>query len=90
MGGGVINADYTGEIQVILRNQGNTYYEFMAGDRISQLMVEKILTHNAMENDSLEGTERGTQGFGSSDIGPKWLIMFEEVKVKMCFLNPGS
>jgi len=41
-----------------------------------------------MEIDNLEDMERGTSGFGSSDIGPKQLIMCEEFKVKMCFLNP--
>jgi len=88
VGGRVIDADYTGEIKVILRNHGDTSYEFKAGDRIAQLIVEKIQTHDAMEIDNLDDTERGTQGFGSSNIGPKRLIACEELKVKMCFLNP--
>jgi len=41
-----------------------------------------------MEIDNLEDTKQGTRGFGSSDIGPKQLISCEELKVKMCFLNP--
>jgi len=41
VGGGVIDAEFTGEIKVILWNNGNTSYEFKAGDRIEQLMVEK-------------------------------------------------
>jgi len=41
-----------------------------------------------MEIDNLEDMERGNRGFGSSDIGLKRLIMCEELKVKMCFLNP--
>jgi len=41
-----------------------------------------------MKIDHLEETERGTRGFGSSDIGPKQLIMSKENKLKMCFLNP--
>jgi len=88
VGGGVIDADYTGEIKVILRNHGDTSYEFKAGDRIAQLIVEKIQTHDAMEIESQADTGRGTQGFGSSDFGPKRLIACEELKVKMCFLNP--
>jgi len=88
VGGGVIDADYTGEIKVILRNHGNTSYEFKAGDRIAQLIVETIQTHDAMEINILEDTERGTEGFGSSDLGPKRLIACEELKVKMCFQNP--
>jgi len=89
VGGGVRNPDYTGEGKVILRNHGNPRYEFKPGDSIAQLIMEKIQTHDAMEIDNLEGTERGTQGFGSSDIGPKRLITCEEPQVKMCFLNPN-
>jgi len=39
--GGVINADYTSEIKLILRNHGNASYEFKAGDRMAQPIVEK-------------------------------------------------
>jgi len=88
VGGGVIDADYTGEIKVILRNHGDANYEFQAGDRIAQLIVEKIQTHDAMEIDNLEDPDRATQAFGSTHIVPKRLITCEERKVKMCFLNP--
>jgi len=88
VGGGVIDADYTGEVKVISRNHGNSSDQFRAGDRIAPLIMEKIETHNAMEIDNLGDTNRGTQGFGSSDLGPKWLIMCKELKVKICFLNP--
>jgi len=87
VGGAVIDVDYNGEIKVILRNHGETSYEFKAGDRIAHLIVEKIQTDEAMEIDNLEDRDRGTQGFGSTDIGPKRLITCEELKVKMCFLN---
>jgi len=89
VGGRVIHADYTSEIKVILRNHGNTSYEFKAADCIAQLIVEKRQTCDAMEIDNLGDTQRGTRGSGSSNIGPKWLIMCEELKVKMCFLNPA-
>jgi len=88
VGGGVIDADYTGKIEVILRNHGDTNYQFKAGDWTAQLIVEKIQTHDAIEMDNLEDTARGTKGFGSTDIGPKRLIALQELKVKMCFLNP--
>jgi len=55
---------------------------------MGQVIVEKIQTHDAMEIDNLEDTERGTRGFGSRDIAPKQLITCEELKVNMCFLNP--
>jgi len=41
-----------------------------------------------MEIDNLEDTDRGTQGFTSSHIGPKRVILCKELKVKMCFQNP--
>ena len=61
MGGGVIDADYTGKVKVILRNHGNSDYEFKAEDRIVQLIVERIQTSEAMVVDQLVETERGTK-----------------------------
>ena len=88
VGGGVIGADYTGEVRVILRNHGTTDYEFKAGDRIAQLIVERIPTSEAMVVDKLVKTERGTQGFGSTDLDPNHLITRKEHKVLMSFLHP--
>ena len=64
VGGGVIDADYTGEIRVILRNHGTSNYEFKAGDRIAQLIIERIQRSEGVVVDKLGETERGTQGFG--------------------------
>jgi len=58
VGGGVIDADYTGEVKVILRNHGEANYIFKAGDRIAQLIIEKIANADAMEVNNLEVTER--------------------------------
>ena len=88
-GGGVVDADYTGEVKVILRNHGKEDYQFKAGDRIAQLIVKRIRLDKAMEIDELDETERGTQGFGSRDICPKRLISTKETKITMCFLNPN-
>jgi len=41
-----------------------------------------------MEIDNLQAMERGTQSFGSRDIGPQLLNMCEELIVQMSFLNP--
>ena len=57
VGGGVINADYTGEVKVILRHHGKEDYQFKAGDRIAQLIVEKVQMDEAMEVDKLDETE---------------------------------
>jgi len=60
VGGGGIDVDYIGEIKVILQNHGDTSYELKAGDRIAQLILAKRQTHDAMEIDNLDETERGT------------------------------
>ena len=88
VGGGVIDADYRGEVRVILRNHGTTDYECKAGDRIAQLIVERIQASGAVAVDKLVETERGTQGYGSTDLGPKRLISSKEHKIMMCFLHP--
>ena len=89
VGGGVIDAEYTGEVKVILQNHGENNYQFKAGDRIAQLIVEKIQLKEEMEIDELNETERGTKGFGSTDLGPKRMITTQETKINMCFLNPN-
>jgi len=43
VGGGVIDADYFGEIKIILRNQGLADCLYKAGDLIAQLIIEKLL-----------------------------------------------
>ena len=87
VGGGVIDADYTGEVKVILRNHGEADCVFNAGDRIAQLIVEKVANADAMEVDDLGITERGKMGFGSSDVNPKRFITAKEEKTKICFLH---
>jgi len=87
VGGGVIDADYTGEVKVILRNHGIADCLFQAGDPIAQLIIEKVANANAMEVDNLGITERGKMGFGSSDMNPKRSITAKEEKIKICFLH---
>jgi len=53
VGGGVIDADYTGEVQVILRNPGEAHCVFKAGDRIEELIIEPIANPDAVELDEL-------------------------------------
>ena len=63
---GTIDADYRGEIGVILINHGTTVVEFMPGDRIAQIVLNKIEIIQWSQSDSLTGTKRGTGGFGST------------------------
>src|SRR6266852_664716 len=64
---GVIDADYTGEIKVLLINQSEKDFQFKEGAKIAQLIIEKIDTTELEEVEELKSTERATKGFGSTD-----------------------
>ena len=65
--GGVVDADYRGEVKVILNNFGKNDYHVLPQERVAQLVVIRIFEGEvrAVEGD-LESTERGDRGFGSS------------------------
>ena len=63
---GTIDADYRGEIGVLLFNHGATAFRFRRGDRIAQLLILPMQRPVMSEVDSLPGTVRGTGGFGST------------------------
>ena len=64
---GVIDRDYTGEIKVLLVNNGPKEFSIQKGDRIAQIVIERCSLGEAMEVDSLEETEGNSNGFGSTD-----------------------
>ncbi|GME93983.1 unnamed protein product [Ambrosiozyma monospora] len=69
-GAGVVDADYRGEIKIVLFNHSDKDFEVEVGDRVAQLVLEKIV-HAEVEQLSLEQwegetTERGAGGFGST------------------------
>ena len=64
---GVIDADYTGEVKIILVNLGDQDYEVQKGDKIAQLIVETIMNEDIVVVKELDTTKRGMKGFGSSD-----------------------
>ena len=66
--GGVIDPDYTGEIQVILHNFGAKEYTVKCGDRIAQLILERYESPNIVTSEDITQTERGKNGFGSTGI----------------------
>ncbi|XP_031384890.1 deoxyuridine 5'-triphosphate nucleotidohydrolase [Punica granatum] len=68
VGAGVIDADYRGPVGVILFNHSDVDFEVKAGDRIAQLIIEKIVTPEVVEVDSLDSTQRGEGGFGSTGM----------------------
>lgn len=65
---GTIDADYRGEIGVVLINLSNDDFIINSGDRIAQLVVSKHEQPNLEQTNSLDPTLRGEKGFGSTGI----------------------
>jgi dUTP pyrophosphatase len=68
VGAGVIDSDYRGPIGVLLFNFDDTPFTVHRGDRIAQLIIEKIALPTITVVESLSGTDRGANGFGSTGI----------------------
>lgn len=66
---GTVDADYRGEIGVILINHGAEPFEVKRGDRIAQLVVTEVRQVALIEVDDLSGSARGASGFGSTGTG---------------------
>ncbi|ACB96479.1 dUTP diphosphatase [Beijerinckia indica] len=66
---GTIDADYRGEIGVILINMGDEPFEIVRGTRIAQLVVAPCVQAELIETHTLSDTERGEDGFGSTGHG---------------------
>ena len=65
---GTIDADYRGEIKVILVNLSNTPYELKPGERVAQLVVSQFTRVEWEPVEELGETERGAGGFGSTGV----------------------
>ena len=65
-GAGVIDSHYRGEIKVLLFNHSATEIRIQLGDRIAQLIVQKVETVEFKFSDRLSETVRNTSGFGST------------------------
>lgn len=61
---GTIDADYRGEIKLIVINLSNEKVEIADGERIAQMVISKVERAGWIEVDQLEETERGAGGFG--------------------------
>ena len=61
---GTIDADYRGEIRVILVNLGNDSVAIRSGDRIAQMVIAPVARVSLVEVDTLDATARGSGGFG--------------------------
>ncbi|MCB9022236.1 MAG: dUTP diphosphatase [Chitinophagales bacterium] len=63
---GTIDADYRGEIKVIVVNLSKEPFTIQPGERIAQLVIARYARIAWEETDHLENTDRGTGGFGST------------------------
>ena len=66
VGGGVIDPDYRGNVQVVLFNHSPTPFTVKAGDRVAQLILERCAIVEVEEMKELSETIRGEKGFGST------------------------
>jgi dUTP pyrophosphatase len=65
---GTIDADYRGEVKVILINLGREQVTLRRGDRIAQLIIAPVSQVTLQESDDLDSTTRGTGGFGHTGV----------------------
>lgn len=63
---GTIDADYRGEVSVVLINHGHENFEVVRGSRIAQLVIAPVVQLEVLEVDQLSTTERGSGGYGST------------------------
>ena len=63
---GTVDADYRGEVKVLLINHSTNDFEIKHGDRIAQLIISKYEKVDLQFDDNISETERGTGGYGST------------------------
>jgi len=61
---GTIDADYRGEVKVILFNFGGAPFDIEVGDRVAQLVIQRVVPATFVAAETLSGTDRGGGGFG--------------------------
>ena len=65
---GTVDADYRGELKVILINHGDEAFTVRRGERIAQMVIAAVTQARLILTDDLDVTERGAGGFGSTGI----------------------
>lgn len=65
-GAGVIDSDYRGQVKVLLFNHSDSDFQVKEGDRVAQLIIERIYTPEIVVVEELEESVRGAAGFGST------------------------
>jgi len=71
VGAGVVDADYRGEVGVVLFNFSDEDFVVAKGDRIAQLIIERIEMSTVVEVEDLDDTSRGAGGYGSTGVDAK-------------------
>lgn len=66
IGAGVIDSDYTGPLGIVMINNGVKDFEIKVGDRVAQLLLERVSVPPVEEVEALAETVRGAKGFGST------------------------
>jgi dUTP pyrophosphatase len=66
--GGVIDAGYRGEILIGMVNMGESAHTFKVGDKVAQMLIQKVEQPTLQIVSELPNTERGENGFGSTGI----------------------
>ena len=66
VGAGVVDEDYRGNVGVVLFNFGPRDFKIKTGDRVAQLIIERIYLPELVEMNTLGNTKRGAKGFGAS------------------------
>jgi dUTP pyrophosphatase len=68
---GTIDADYRGEINVLLINHGSEDFVIRRGDRIAQMIINKVERVDFRPVDNLPDSQRGDEGFGSTGVSSR-------------------
>ncbi|AGX93325.1 ORF1 [turkey adenovirus 5] len=68
VGAGVIDPDYRGNVSVVLFNFADSSFSIRRGDRIAQLILERMCVPELAELADLDWTQRGADGFGSTGL----------------------
>jgi len=63
---GVIDSDYRGEVRVVLVNHGDATFRIAPGDRVAQLLVQRVERAAFVAAPAIDDTDRGGGGFGST------------------------
>ena len=65
---GTIDSGYRGEVGVILMNLGDSEFQVKKGDKIAQIVIAPVTQPEIVETDSIDETDRGAGGFGSTGL----------------------